>query len=211
MDKFERRFTADALQIRAAEGDDGKTTIMGRAVVYNVWTRIGPESWGWMERIAPGALADSLRDSGIYATFNHNFNQLLGRVSNDTLRMTDGPKGLDVEIDPNLDTDIGRQVLAFVKRRDVRGMSFAFSVDKYEIEYAKKKGDMDRITIAKAKLYELGPVTNPAYTQTSAKLRSEIDEYRSQEEERIRAIDEQRAKDVDFAERKAKLQRRISQ
>ena len=31
---------------------------------------------------------------------------------------------------------------------------------------------MDRVTITKATLYELGPVTNPAYTQTSAKLRS---------------------------------------
>ena len=61
-----------------------------------------------------------------------------------------------VEIDPNLDTEIGRQVLAFVQRQDVRGMSFAFSVDKYEIEYAKKKTDMDRVTVSKARLYELG-------------------------------------------------------
>ena len=51
-------------------------------------------------------------------------------------------------------------------------MSFAFSLDggKYEIEHAKKKGDMDRVTITKARLFELGPVTNPAYSQTSAKI-----------------------------------------
>ena len=81
-----------------------------------------------MERIAPGALADSLEDDqGIYATFNHDSDNLLGRVSNDTLRMTDGEKALMVEIDPNLDTEIGRQVLAFVQRQDVRGMSFSHS------------------------------------------------------------------------------------
>ena len=196
MDKIERRFTSEPFQVRAAAGDEGKTTITGRAVVYNSWTQIGPDSWGWMERMAPGSLTDSLRDENIYATFNHNFNQLLGRVSNDTLRMTDSEKALTVEIDPNLETDIGRQVLAFVKRQDVRGMSFAFSVDSYEMDRAKKKTDMDRVTITKARLYELGPVTNPAYTQTSAKLRSRIDG--------------QRDKLLAWAERRAALLERIA-
>ena len=95
-----------------------------------------------MERIAPGALTDSLKDEGIYATFNHDSDNLLGRVSNDTLRMTDGEKALMVEIDPNLDTEIGRQVLAFVQRQDVRGMSFAFSVDGggYKWNMRRKRG-----------------------------------------------------------------------
>ena len=177
MDKIERRFILEPFQVRVADGDAGKTTITGRAVVYNTWIQIGPDSWGWKERIAPGALTDSLSDKNIYATFNHDADNLLGRVSNDTLRMTDSSKALMVEIDPNLDTDIGRQVLAFVKRQDVRGMSFSFRVLKYEMEKANKT-DMDRVTITKAKLYELGPVTNPAYTQTSAKLRSEIDAQR---------------------------------
>ena len=87
---------------------------------------------------------------------------------------------LEVEIDPNLDTDIGRQVLAFVERQDVRGMSFAFRVEGYVVQLPKKKTDMDRVTITKAKLFELGPVTNPAYTQTSAQLRSQIDARREQ-------------------------------
>ena len=180
MDKIERRFTSEPFQVRVAEGDEGKTTITGRAVVYNAWVRIGSDKWGWKERIAPGALTDSLSDDGIYATFNHDSDNLLGRVSNKTLRMTDSTKGLMVEIDPNLDTDIGRQVLAFVKRQDVRGMSFSFSVDAYEMDRAKKKGDLDRVTITKAKLYELGPVTNPAYTQTSAQLRSKIETRREE-------------------------------
>lgn len=196
MDKIERRFTSEPFQVRVAEGDEGKTTIAGRAVVYNVWTQIGPDSWGWKERFAPGSLTDSLSDEGIYATFNHDADNLLGRVSNDTLRMRDSEKALMAEIDPNLDTDIGLQVLAFVKRQDVRGMSFAFSVDTYEMDRAKKKGDMDRVTITKARLYELGPVTNPAYTQTSAQLRSKIDEHRDQL--------------LAWAERRAALLRRIA-
>ena len=179
-DKIERRFTAEPFEVRVADGDDGKTTITGRAVVYNAWTQIGPDSWGWKERIAPGALADSLSAEGIYATFNHDADNLLGRVSNETLRLNDSAKALMVEIDPNLDTNIGRQVLAFVERQDVRGMSFAFSVQAYEMERAKKKTDMDRVTITKATLYELGPVTNPAYTQTSAHLRSKIDARREE-------------------------------
>ena len=179
--KIERRFTAEPFEVRVADGAAGKTTITGRAVVYNAWTQIGPDSWGWKERIAPGALTDSLRDENIYSTFNHRVDNLLARVSNKTLRMKDSENGLEYEIDPNLDTDIGLRVLALVKRRDVRGSSFAFSVDAYEIDRAKKKGDMARVTITKATLYELGPVTNPAYTQTSAKLRSTIDADRERE------------------------------
>ena len=179
-DKIERRFTAEPFEVRDADGDAGKTTIAGRAVVYNAWVQIGPDSWGWKERIAPGALTDSLSDKEIYATFNHSADNLLGRVSNETLRMTDSAKALMVEIDPNLDTDIGRQVLAFVKRQDVRGMSFAFRVDAYEMDKAKKKTDIDRVTITKARLFELGPVTNPAYQQTSAHLRSQIDLQREE-------------------------------
>lgn len=183
MDKAERRFTADTMQIRAAEGDEGKTTITGRAVVYNAWVQIGPDSWGWMERFAPGSLTGSLNDENIYATFNHDADNLLGRVSNETLRMIDSAKALTYEIDPNLDTEIGRQVLAFVERQDVRGASFSFRVDSYTMEKKKKKTDMDRVTITEAKLYELGPVTNPAYKQTSAKLRSRIDAQREQREQ----------------------------
>ena len=110
--------------------------------------------------------------------------------------MTDSAKALTVEIDPNLDTEIGRQVLAYVKRQDVRGMSFAFSVDSYEMEYAKKKPDMDRMTITKAKLYELGPVVNPAYTQTSAQLRSRVESRREAT--------------LAWAARRASIQERIS-
>ena len=178
MDKIERRFTAEPFEVRVAAGDASKTTITGRAVIYNSWTQIGPDSWGWEERIAPGALTGSLGNKDIYATFNHDADNLLGRVSNDTLRMTDSEDALTVEIDPNLDTEIGRQLIAFVERQDVRGMSFAFSVQGYKMEYAKKKTDMDRMTITEATLYELGPVTNPAYQETSAQLRSQIDAER---------------------------------
>ena len=81
MDKTLRCFATEPFQVRASEGDEGKTTIVGRAVVYNAWTQIGPDSWGWQERIAPGALTDSLSDEGIYSTYNHDADNLLGRVS----------------------------------------------------------------------------------------------------------------------------------
>ena len=48
MDKIERRFTVEPFQVRVADGDAGKTTITGRAVIYNSWTQIGPDyPWGW--------------------------------------------------------------------------------------------------------------------------------------------------------------------
>ena len=133
--------------------------------------QIGPDSWGWKERLAPGALTDSLGDqkgSTRRSTMTPTISW--ARVSNWDAA-DEGFSGCrsEVEIDPNLDTNIGRQVLAFVEAagcaRDVVRVQRA---RLRNWKRAKKKTDMDRVTITRATLYELGPVTNPAYSQTSA-------------------------------------------
>jgi phage head maturation protease len=59
-----------------------------------------------------------------------------------------------------------------LKRKNVRGASFSFDVDKEgEIITIDEKDNWHR-EITKATLYEIGPVTNPAYESTEVSLRS---------------------------------------
>ena len=142
--------------------------MLGRAVIYNAWTQIGPDSWGWKERIAPGALTDSLSDDGIYSTFNHDADNLLGRVSNETLRMTDSAADA-LERSRSTRTSIPKLGVRCSPTSSGRMCAGCRSPSAWtkptRWKGRRRKTDMDRMTITRRpQLYELGPVVNPAYT-----------------------------------------------
>ncbi len=157
--------------VEGADGDGGMSRIVGVAAVYNQPYHLGDEDWGYKETIAPGAFAF---DDDVVCTFNHNNDIPLGRQSNGTLRLTDGADGLSLYVAPNLETSYGRDVLALVARKDVKGMSITFSYwgDYGDYEYTEKSDGWDELLIKRATLFEAGPVLNPAYTQTTAEARS---------------------------------------
>jgi HK97 family phage prohead protease len=58
-----------------------------------------------------------------------------------------------------------------VKRGDVSQSSFAFEVTEEEWDYGKR-GEMPMRTIKSVRLYDVSPVTYPAYSATSVSARS---------------------------------------
>ena len=169
MDDLDRRFVP--VVFRAEPGDDGekKPMLKGRAAVYDEKTLIGSERHGFIESIAPGAFAESIERGEVIATFNHNADATLARASNGSLRITDGPEGLDVEIDIDPDVTYAADVLRNVRSGLVSGMSIAFNAapDGEEKTPGARKGDHDEYRIVKGELVELGPVVLPAYQSTS--------------------------------------------
>lgn len=122
--------------------------------------------WGNVyERIAKGAFDEALADD-VVALFNHDANQVLGRTPN-TLRLYTDDSGLRYDIVPD-ETTIAQDVLKMIRRGDVRGSSFAFKV--LDEDWTEEKGKEVR-TIKKVKLYDVSPVTYPAYQGTSANVR----------------------------------------
>jgi len=149
---MERRYTATEVRSedkkikgQAAPYYDGSSK-----TEYRLWDNV-------YERIAKGAFDESI-GGDIVALYNHNENMVLGRTP-DTLRVWTNDDGLQYEIDPP-DTTIGRDVMTSINRRDVRGSSFAFTVDKEEW---KQDGDKDVREVQKVTLYDVSPVTRPAY------------------------------------------------
>jgi len=128
------------------------------------------ELWdGAVERIAPDAFSEALsRPDDVRGLFNHDSDHLLGRLSANTLRLSADNKGLRYEIDLP-DTQAGRDVATSIERGDLTGSSFAFVPEV--VEWATEES-RDVRTIRSVKLYDIGPVTFPAYGSSSAALRS---------------------------------------
>lgn len=119
------------------------------------------------EKISRGAFASSL-NGDVRALWNHDTNLPLGRTKAGTLRLEEDAHGLRAEIDPPA-TQVGRDALVSVQRGDVDQMSFAFDV--LEDEWDQDDVGMLIRTLRKVVLYEVSPVTFPAYPQTSVAAR----------------------------------------
>lgn len=125
------------------------------------------------ERIMPGAFTKALeRGDDTRALFNHDPNLLLGRTVAGTLELEQTTRGLRYRITPNTDTQVTRDVLSHIARGDVSGSSFAFTIDE---ESWRREGDIEVREIRSLKLYDVSPVTYPAYSATSVGVRAEAD------------------------------------
>ena len=148
----------------------GREAIRGLAIPYN---RLSLDLGGFRERIMPGAFDKILtRQRGrgeILSYYNHNSDLLLGRESAGTLEITADDRGISYTVEPP-DTSAGRDVLALVRSRNLRGSSFAFTVgQKGERFTTDESGKAIREVVEASGLYEIGPVNVPAYgSATSA-------------------------------------------
>lgn len=166
---IERRMMTEPV---VEERTDTNPTINGTASVFYDADDAGTEFELWKdgpkERIMPEAFDRALEEKDdVVALFNHNVDNVLGRTPN-TLRLNVTHKGLNYEIKPDT-TSVGRDVLKMVRRGDVRGSSFSFTV---EHEEWKKEGDQEIREIHSVKLHDISPVTRPAYEASTSGVRS---------------------------------------
>jgi uncharacterized protein len=179
MNKTEKReLVTQTIEIR--ESENGTRTISGYAVKWDMKS----ESMGYWrrfkEQFKKGAFTDSLTGDDQRALWSHDTSQVLGRTKNGTLRLFEDEIGLRFELDlPN--TTVGNDAYETIKRGDVDGVSFGFSMQKEEWD----ESDPDNITrsIIKAKLYEISPVAFPAYPDSQVSARGH-DPYKDYVKER---------------------------
>jgi len=167
----ETRVIAGQVELRA-DGENDKPKVRGYASVFN---RESENLGGFHAVIAPGAFDNVLNDD-VRALLNHDPNFILARSKNGsgTLSMKVDETGLYYEFDAP-DTQAGRDLMESLRRGDIDQSSFSFTVEKDEWEQPNEAEGrkLAKRTITKvARLYDVSPVTYPAYPDATVALRS---------------------------------------
>lgn len=170
-----------AAQIRTES--DGNT-LFGHFAVFDQWTRIDSQYEGtFLERIAPGAFADTLtnRGSSIRVLYDHGKDPSIGnKPLGVPMVLSEDRTGAYYEVQL-FDTDYVNELRPALEAGQL-GASFRFSVvaetwTTPTAPTAHNPDMLDERTITGAHLWEFGPVTFPAYDSATAGVRSSTDEF----------------------------------
>ena len=158
-------------ELRAITDEAGLRHIVGYAAVFN---SLSEDLGGFREKIDPGAFADTLNTGDVRALKNHNSDYVLGRNKSGTLTLSEDQRGLKIDIMPP-DAQWAKDLMVSIDRKDIDQMSFGFrTIDQmWEGEYPEEIR-----TLMKVELFDVSPVTFPAYPDTEVGLRS-LEEYRT--------------------------------
>jgi len=166
MDNKEIRvLQSNDVELRVDEKEPNK--IFGYAAKFDSASR---DLGGFVEYIDKNAFKEALKNPDTVAVKNHDSNLILGRTKNGTLRMSTDSIGLKFEVDmPN--TTIGKDTLEEVRRGDIDGCSFAFTVTEDSWRYCDDD-TVERTILQVGELIDVSAVLHPAYPDTSVAVRS---------------------------------------
>lgn len=153
------------LRAVAGDGEGGLPSITGHAAVFD---QLSEDLGGFREQMSPGAFAASIGEDDIRALFNHSPDHVLGRNRSGTLTLAEDRTGLAINIIPP-DTAFARDLVVLIERGDISEMSIGFRTitDEWNVE----DGEPVR-TVKAVRLFDVSPVTFPAYPQTDVAVRS---------------------------------------
>ena len=191
--KQERRTFTGTVHTRA-DGEGMPKEIGGIAAVVNSATDLGY----FEEVILPGAFDYALsKEYDIRCLFNHEAELILGRTKADTCKVFVNADGnLEYTWVPDYENPTHVSVVRSIMRGDITQSSFAFTIKEQTWADSTKYGTMGKRTIKVIEdLYDVSPVTYPAYEETEADARSAM-AMRDQEREIEEAKRSQAAADV---------------
>ena len=165
------RATLPEIETRSTSGpleasEDGMH-FSGYAIRFGEDAQISDGRGGFFyERVAPDV---NIRADGAVAFWNHNPDIVLGSTKAGTQRLTRDAQGIRNDIDFP-DNSWGRDAAVSVRRGDVTGQSFAFktNVDTWE----RRSDGASQRTLKDITVIEAGPTALPAYSGTTAMVRS---------------------------------------
>lgn len=163
---IERRHVT--VDMKVEKRADEKPRIRGHAAMFNI---LSQDLGGFREQIVPGAFAEAIKTDDVRALWNHNPDHILGRNTAGTLLLSEDERGLAIEIIPP-DTQLARDLMTSIERGDVSQMSFAFSIRGNDGQ-SWGKDEIGKVrTLRSVRLYDVSPVTYPAYEQTDVAIRA---------------------------------------
>jgi uncharacterized protein len=151
--------------------------IRGYAAVFDSPTELWSRRW---EVIRRSAFDGAINTFDTRALLNHGRDNILARMGNDTLRLGTDERGLWYEADLNPDDPQHVSAYAKIQRGDVYQSSFSFSVPAggeikvrapdYPDGVPSDAALYEIVTVDR--LYDVSPVTYPAYDDTTVAARA---------------------------------------
>lgn len=153
-------------EVRAIKNEQGVWHIPGKAIVFNQRSR----KIGWFYEVIDSRALEGARIDDAISCFNHNTSIILGSVRNQTTSYTITPGAMEYDILPPDNQYTQDVVIAPIVRRDVTGSSFMFNAAKKGDEWVEEDGIYVRYVKKIEEVYEFGPVSMPAYMNTSTEI-----------------------------------------
>jgi len=158
-------------EIRAENNEKNGDHIVGRPIVYNSKTDLG-----WFDEIIEAGALDKANLKDVRFLVNHDTSMIpLARSRNNnensTMQLEVDKDGMGIRV--NLDTENNteaRNLYSAIKRGDITGMSFMFTID--DEEWENLESDHPTRHIRKiGTVFEVSAVTFPAYESTEISAR----------------------------------------
>nr|DAT28323.1 MAG TPA: prohead serine protease [Caudoviricetes sp.] len=175
-------------------------TVEGYAVVFNSQS----EDLGFYETINPAAITEEvLMRSDVFCLFNHDQDKVLARSKYGTgsLQLQLDEQGLKYTFTaPN--TDLGDELLEYLRRGDIDSSSFAFTVstdEGSEVWTTGTDGRQYREILKIDELHDVSPVWNPAYSSTTVSQRTldKLNQLREMQDEKEKEVQEETVEKTD--------------
>jgi uncharacterized protein len=186
----ERRvFNLTNCEVREAT-DGGPAVFSGYAAVFN---ELSVNLGGFRERIQPGCFRNAV-DEGQDVRFliNHDASQVLGRTKSGTVTLVEDEVGLRVECELG-NRSYENDLKESMARGDVDQMSFGFVTRSDDWKVKDEETGLPIRELLEADLFDVSVVTYPAYPDTTASVRSEIQEEHPELLERAKRAAEELA------------------
>ncbi len=209
MNNREVRFAP--IELRTEQEDERVAYIEGYPIVFNQETDMGE----WREVIDPATVSDDKMLRDVALMVGHDFGSIPlahSRRNNGsgTMQLTAADEGvfmraaLDIDGNPK-----AKEAYSAVKRGDLTGMSFAFTVNEERWEDLDTDKPLRRIT-GFGRIFEVSLVAFPAYSGTSVQAASEgdaLESVRASLESAREQLKEERAREAEQERRTAALER----
>lgn len=146
--------------------EDGQEVVVGYG---SIWNSRSENLGGFYEYISPDAISqETIEKSDVRALINHNPDLVLARSTAGNLSLSVDEKGLRYEFSIP-ETSYGKDLAINMKNGNINQSSFAFTVGSDEWSTDEDGNDIRTITSIE-KLYDVSPVTYPAYSQAESDL-----------------------------------------
>ena len=189
------------LEIRAISNEvqvDSRN-ITGYAVVFESIS----EDLGFIERIMMGAITDdTIKKSDVFCLLNHDSTKVLARskYGEGSLKLEIDERGLKYSFTAP-QTDLGNEILEHLQRGEIDSSSFAFTVslDEGSEKWYTVEGVQYRDIYKIDELYDVSPVYQPAYQETTVSKRAlvELEKHKTMQDEKEKEVQDETVEKTD--------------